>query len=93
MSKIKLEKFEENFQSEINLVRSLKFKEAKQKEFLFPSYFYMYQRVTAVVFGMPALVAMFAFFFYSGGSQVDGNLAMLEDSNNRILTQINTLDE
>ena len=64
----------------------------QSKEFLFPAYQFLYKKAYAFAFAMPAMVVAFAFFFYTGGEKSDSNLAMLEDSNTRILQEINSLD-
>lgn len=88
----KLEKFEQEFFQEINALKSVNFAYTRRPEFKFPAYEFIFKKAYAVAFGMPAFAFMFAFFFYTGGSVNDSNIAMLEDSNSRILNEINSLD-
>ncbi len=89
---MKLEQFEQEYRNEIEQIKSLRFRDVERKEFKYPAYQFLYKKVYAFAFAMPAMVVAFAFFFYTGGEKSDSNLAMLEDSNTRILQEINSLD-
>ena len=90
---MKLEKFEQEYTSEISKLKSLQFEHVSVPEFKIPAYGFLYKRAVSIAFAVPALAFAFAFFFYMGEmSKVNNDLAQIEASNNRILNQINTLD-
>ncbi len=90
---MKLEKFETEYTKEIEAIKSLRFADTPQKPFLYPAYQFVYRKALAFAFAMPAFAFVFAFFFYTGNQVGDASLATLEASNQRILNQINSLDE
>jgi hypothetical protein len=90
---MKLEKFEQEYTEEINKIKSLQFLSVKKKEFKFPAFQFLFKQALGIAFAMPAVALLFAFFFYPTKNVGDSNLSMLEDSNQRILSQINSLDE
>lgn len=89
---MKLEKFEQEYLQEINMLKSANFVYTRKPEFKFPAHQFIFRKAYAFAFGMPAFAFMFAMFFYTGNDVVDTNIAMLEDSNSRILQEINSLD-
>lgn len=90
---MQLEKFEQEYLWEIEALKSVQFKTVQRKEFLYPAYQFLYKRAVSFAFAVPAFALMFAFFFQPGNNASDTNLAMLEDSNMRILAEINSLEE
>lgn len=99
--KIKLEKFEEEYLNEIKQIQSLRFKSAEVPEFKIPGYTFsnsffptfVYRRALSIAFAIPAVALVFGFFFYnSQQTPYNKDLAQIQESNTRILDQINTLD-
>jgi hypothetical protein len=90
---MKLEKFELEYMEEIGKIQSLHTREVAVPAFQIPSYKFVYKKALSIAFALPALAFAFAFFFYIGeNSKVNGDLAQLEASNNRIINQIDSLD-
>lgn len=90
---MKLEKFEQEYSGEIEKLKTLRFETVEVPTFKIPSYKFVYAKAVSIAFALPALAMVFAFFFYTNEvSNVNGDLAQIEASNNRILNQINTLD-
>jgi hypothetical protein len=92
MPKNNLEQFEQEFAQEISVLKGARFAQAPKREFTYPAYNFFYKKAITFAFAMPALAFVFAFIFYPGKS-VDGNLAMLEASNSRILAEINAMED
>jgi hypothetical protein len=90
----KLENFENEFQKEIASLKSLEFAKTISPEFQIPSYKILNTKIISFVLAMPAIAVFFGFFFYNSQSSVYTNeIAMLEDSNQRLSLQIDTLSE
>jgi hypothetical protein len=90
---MKLEKFEQEYQEEINHLRVLSVKKVEAPDFRFPSVGVVYRRAISFAFAVPAFVVAFGLFFYNSNNSLNNqNLAMLEESNARILSEINSLD-
>ncbi len=95
MQKIKLEKFEQEYREEISLLQGLSFQSvAKVPEFQAPAYSFLLKKAMSIAFAVPAFAMMFAFFFYSPNSTSTYNqdLAMLESSNARLMSEIESMD-
>jgi hypothetical protein len=90
---MKLENFEQEFKEEIAKMKSLRFQTVETPEFKIPGYKFVYTKALSIAFAIPALAMVFAFFFYlPPANQYNSDLAQIEASNNRILNQINSLD-
>lgn len=90
---MKLEQFEKEYSGEIDKLKSLRFETVEAPVFKIPTYKLIYTKAISLAFAVPAFAVAFAFFFYtSETSKINGELAQIEASNNRILNQINTLD-
>jgi hypothetical protein len=95
-----LEKFEQEFAEEINALKSVQFQSVQVPEFKIPTYGrfayltnFSLNRALSIAFAVPAFAIVFGFFFYNSGQSADNkNLSLIEESNTRILNQINTLD-
>lgn len=88
-----LEQFEQEYIQEISELQGLRFKHEPVPEFKIPGYSFVLSRAMQIAFAVPAFVAAFGFFFYLQGGDPNGkDLSLLEESNNRILNQIDTLD-
>ena len=93
MKKINLEGFEKEYSDEISKLQSLRFQTINAPEFKIPGYNFFYTKALSIAFAIPALAVAFAFFFYTPEPSVQNkDLSQIEASNNRILNQINTLD-
>ncbi len=60
------ENFEQEFLSEINQIKSLRFEHVDVPEFKFPAYSFIYKKAISIAFAVPAFAFVFAFFFYIG---------------------------
>lgn len=91
---MKLENFEKEYTQEIETLKSVKFQIASAPRFAFPGYSIMYKKTLSLVFAVPAaLVLVFGFVFYNQSqSPYNQNLSLLEESNDRILNEINNID-
>jgi len=87
-----LEKFEQEYQNEINLLQGLSFEPVKTVPFKFPGYGFIFTKSLSIAFAIPALIMVFGFAFYSQTQDpYKKDLSLIEDSNNRILNQINQI--
>ena len=90
---MRLEQFEKEYEKEIMDIQSLQFKNVDAPRFSFPGYNFIYTKTLSLAFAIPALVMVFGFVFYnSTGNPDNKNLVLIEDSNTRILNQINQID-
>ena len=93
MKNNKWEEFEQEYKEEIAGLKTLQFKTSPVPEFKIPSYTFIYRRALSLAFAVPALVMVFGIFSYFQTDPNTQKLSLLEESNNRILNQINTLEE
>jgi hypothetical protein len=89
---MKLENFEKEYMQEIETLKKVEFSPVLHKDFRFPAYNFFYTKALSIAFAVPAVVAVAAFFFTLTPDTNSQNLALLEESNNRIIEQINNLD-
>ena len=90
---MKLENFEQEFKEEIAKLKSLRYESVSTPQFQIPSYKFIYKKALSIAFAIPALAMVFAFFFYLPSvNSNNSDLAQIEASNNRILNQIDSLD-
>lgn len=89
-----LEQFEQEYADEIGKLNALRFSAVETPQFRIPGYSFFYTKALSVAFAVPALAFVFGFFFYNSSTQNPYNqdLAKIEQSNARIMNQINTLD-
>ena len=88
-----LEQFEKEYEKEIMELQTLQFKHVDNPKFSFPGYNFIYTKTLSLAFAIPALVMVFGFVFYNSTQNPNSkNLSLIEDSNTRILNQINQLD-
>ena len=94
---MKYENFEQEYKTEIDKLKWAEFARTVVPAFAAPSYRMLNARILSFALAVPALVAVFGFFFYSPGLSSTGQypteVAMLEDSNTILVNQINSLDQ
>lgn len=90
---MKLEKFEQDFQSEINEIKSLKKAQMFVPSFKVPTYKELNAKILSLVLALPAIAVFFGIFIFNGGNTENKKeIAMLEDSNTRLINQIDSID-
>jgi hypothetical protein len=91
---MKFEKFEQESMKEIEMLKALSFKKIEAPEFVAPSYGYVWGKVLPALLLVPALAIVFGLFINVSPQNTATNkdLSLIEESNSRILDQIDTLD-
>lgn len=90
---MKYEKFEQEYTEEIKQIQGLRFQHVDVPSFKIPGYSFIFNKAYSIAFAIPALVMVFGFAFYTQTQDpYKKDLALIEESNARILNQINTLD-
>lgn len=91
---MKLEKFEQENIEEIEMLKNLSFRQVEAPSFVIPSYGFVWNKALSFALAVPALVLVFGLFINFNNSQApySKDLSLIEESNTRLLDQINTLD-
>ncbi len=91
---MKLEKFEQEYTKEINAFKKAEFSTKVVPHFGVPSFTILNRRALTFTFAIPALMAVFALFVVNKApaSPYNNQIAMLEDSNTRLINQLDNLD-
>ena len=91
---MKLENFEQDFGEEIGRIKKAQFSLVAVPHFGIPSYQVFNRRALSFAFAIPALMMMFGFFVVNKQPDTlyNNQIAMLEDSNTRLINQLDNLD-
>ena len=91
---MKIEQFEQEYSEEIGKIKQIEFARVIAPEFKIPTYKMFNTKALSFAFALPALAMLFGLFIStsSTNNQYAPEIAMLEDSNTRLINQIDTLN-
>ncbi len=91
---MKLEKFEQEYEQEINAFKKAEFSQVAVPHFGIPSFKVFNKRALSFAFAIPALVAVLGLFLVNKtpATPYSNQIAMLEDSNTRLINQLDNLE-